>query len=229
MSEDTHPNAGRASGYTDGKGNDVGEDVVNRVTELMIGPQTKLVLLADQLKELGAQQNAIVKTQDQRFEYLLTQLDAHLKKEDARHDALRHSEETTQQALTSAARMLDEITSYVQQSVTLSREANDRARRSEGIATESLTVVKSAIVRLGKVEKSVAALKKGQTASKKQAEIVLQLLQESREDRADLRHRIDDIAAVVEEHNRVSAEHAALMVDVAEMKERLEKLEARGG
>lgn len=192
--KDTHPNAGRASGYTDERGNDVSENIINRVTELMIGPQTKMLVLADQM-------NAIVTTQDQRFEYLLGQMDAFLKKEDARHDALAESEDGAMRVLASVARQLDEISGYMEQS----------------------------LARLGKVEKSVIALKKGQIASEKQVAAALILLQESKEDRADLRHRIEALSAVVEEHNRVAAESTELARKVADLEAWRAELEARNG
>lgn len=77
--DDPHPNAGRASGYTDDQGRDIGENIINRVTEMMLGPQTKVIQLAAQL-------NATSTLQDQRFQYILNQLTAFLEKEDARHD-----------------------------------------------------------------------------------------------------------------------------------------------
>jgi hypothetical protein len=215
VSNDTHPNAGRASGYTDGSGNDVGENIVNRVTELVLAQQTKLLALADRIdavitkqNEIAANQNAIVVTQDKRFDYMLRESDAYSKKEDARHDALERAENQALTALTSVAHRLDEITSYVQQSVTISREA--------------LAVAKAGEARLGKVEKAVATLETGQRTSKKQTDALLELFRESKADRADLRARIDALAVVMELHD-------ALARDVAELKAWRETMEAHNG
>jgi hypothetical protein len=215
VSDDTYPNAGRASGYTDGSGNDVGENIVNRVTELVLAQQTKLLALADRIdavitkqNEIAANQNAIVVTQDKRFDYMLRESDAYSKKEDARHDALERAENQALTALTSVAHRLDEITSYVQQSVTISREA--------------LAVAKAGEARLGKVEKAVATLETGQRTSKKQTDALLELFRESKADRADLRARIDALAVVMELHD-------ALARDVAELKAWRETMEAHNG
>jgi DNA integrity scanning protein DisA with diadenylate cyclase activity len=201
VSDDTYPNAGRASGYTDGSGNDVGENIVNRVTELVLAQQTKLLALADRI-------DAVITKQDKRFDYMLRESDAYSKKEDARHDALERAENQALTALTSVAHRLDEITSYVQQSVTISREA--------------LAVAKAGEARLGKVEKAVATLETGQRASKKQADALLALFKESKADRADLRARIDALAVVMELHD-------ALARDVAELKAWRETMEAHNG
>jgi len=79
MTDDTYPNAGRNSGYVA----PVGEDIVNRLTVLISGIETKL-LLSNQA--LTSQIDATIQQQDGRFEYLLNQLSAFLEKEDTRHD-----------------------------------------------------------------------------------------------------------------------------------------------
>lgn len=76
---DTYPNAGRESGYVA----PVGEDLVNRLTILISGIETKLLVSSQQLV---SQMNAAALQQDQRFGYVLNQLSAFLEKEDARHD-----------------------------------------------------------------------------------------------------------------------------------------------
>jgi 5'-3' exonuclease len=233
--KDTHPNAGRASGYTDGSGNSVGENVINVVTGLVSTIETKLLLGNEKtqarLNAIVEAQNAIISTQDRRFDYMLGQLAAQFDKEDTRHDTINREKEQDEKnalaALTSVAHRLDEITSYVQQSVTLAREGIAIGKEARATGIEALAIAKAGAARLGKVEKAITTLKAGQVASKKQVSAALLLLQESKEDRADLRERIEALSAVVEEHNRVSAEHDALVSDVAEMKARLAALEAR--
>ena len=144
---DTHPNAGRASGYTDERGNDIGENLVNRVTELMVGPQTKLIQLATRI-------DAQTTIQDQRFSYVLTQLGAFLDKEDARHDALKESEATTVAAIANVALTLDQLTGLVQQGIATGGKAL-------AVAERSLAVSQSNATRLERVEKDVVALKEG--------------------------------------------------------------------
>lgn len=167
---DPYPNAGRDSGYTDEEGKPVGENIINRVTELMVGPQTKLV-------QLSAQLDAAVKIQDQRFQYVLGQLGAFLDKEDARHSAYDLAEQSTLQALTSVAHRLDEITSYVQQSVTIAREA--------------LTVAKAGAARLGKLDKDVRQLKRAMSESKDDRGQLHVEVAEVKADVAALQARID--------------------------------------
>lgn len=221
------------------------EALTNATNTTMI-PTLKNVLETVVRKEVGAlakRIDATVKQQDQRFGYMLSQMSAFLEKEDARHAVYDAAEETTQAALTSAARMLDEITSYAQTSITLSREAKIMAKESIAVSRESLAVVKSAIVRLGKVEKSVAALKKGQTAADKQLAAVdtqiravivqldqLSVLAEKTNTLAEEQNRL------VEEQNRLAAvanELTAiandLALEVAELKVRIASVEARGG
>jgi len=254
VSEDTHPNAGRASGYTDERGNDIGENLVNRVTELMVGPQTKMIQLAAQLDNTS-------KVQDQRFQYLLNQMAALLEKEDARHgaydDALERGEKATLAALTDVAQRLDEITSYVQQSVTLAREgitigkaaqitgvealAVGKAAQATGI--EALTVARSALgvsesnaKRLGhvekrfvEVEKAVMALKKGQTASDEQIKKFIADISELRTEIAELRAAAKEAARLAEEHNRLALLTAAHEKRLQEIEAWRATLEARGG
>jgi uncharacterized coiled-coil protein SlyX len=245
--KDTHPNAGRASGYKDGSGNDVGENLVNRVTELMLGPQTKMILLAEQL-------NAQSATQDRRFEYLLAQLQSHLDKEDARHDALARSETSSLAALTSVARRLDEITSYVQQSVTLAREgiaigkqallvgqeahatgieALEVGRKAHATGLEALAVGRKALgvsesnakrlaqveKRFAEVENTVKALTKGQAASKEQIE-------KFAADITDLRNEIAELRAQAKEAARLAEQHARLTAQTEEHEKRLREIEA---
>lgn len=139
--DDTYPNAGRDSGYSDEAGRPVGENIINRVTELLLPGQTKLIQLADQM-------DGMTKIQHQRFEYVLNQLAAYQEKEDFRHGVYDESERATLAALTSVAQRLDEITGYVQQSVTIAREA--------------LAVAKAGATRLEKLERDTKTLKQGQ-------------------------------------------------------------------
>lgn len=76
MTDDTYPNAGRDSGY-------IGEDLVNRLTVLVSGIETKLLLQGQRTHTDIA---ALVQTQDQRFTYILNQLATFLETEDQRHD-----------------------------------------------------------------------------------------------------------------------------------------------
>jgi hypothetical protein len=230
---DTHPNAGRASGYTDGKGNAVGENLVNRVTELMLGPQTKMLLLAEQL-------NAQSATQDRRFEYLLGQLQAHLDKEDKRHDELKQSEVTTEAALASVARMLDEIVGYAQQNATLAREgiaigkealavgreAHETGLEALKVGRKALGVSESNAKRLAQVEKrfaevenTVKALTKGQAASKEQIE-------KFAADITDLRNEIAALRTAAKEAARLAEQHARLTAQTEEHEKRLREIEA---
>jgi PAS domain S-box-containing protein len=165
-SQDSYPNAGRASGYTDEQGRAIGEDLVNRVTALMVAPQTKLVQLASQL-------DATIKVQDQRFHYILQQFQSYLEKEDQRHAAYDQSEQGTLAVLASIQQRLDQQVDLVQQLITMQRESN-------ATANEALTVAKADAARLGKITKDVVILKKA--------------MSESQLDRADLRTRIDSIS-----------------------------------
>jgi hypothetical protein len=162
-SQDSYPNAGRASGYIDEQGHAIGENIINRVTELMIVPQTKLI-------QLAADVRASHELQEQRFDYVLRQLQAHLDKEDRRHEVIDASDKTTLDALTSVVHRLDEITSYVQQSVTIAREA--------------LSVSKAGAARLGKMEKDVRSLGKRMDASE--------------QDRAQMNRRLSRIESILE-------------------------------
>jgi hypothetical protein len=224
--KDTHPNAGRASGYTDVSGNSVGENVINVVTGLVSTIETKLLLgnektqarlnaIVEAQNAIISTQNAIISTQDRRFDYMLGQLAAQFDKEDTRHDTINREKEQDEKnalaALTSVAHRLDEITSYVQQSVTLAREGIAIGKEARATGIEALAIAKAGAARLGKVEKAITTLKAGQVASKKQVSAALLLLQESKEDRADLRRRIDELS-------RISIEHDELIRDVAELK-----------
>jgi DNA-binding transcriptional MerR regulator len=84
---------------------------------------TQLAEIKAMLEAQATQLSATVTVQDQRFSYVLNQLGAFLDKDDARHLVYDQAEQTTLAALTSVAHRLDEITSYVQQSVTIAREA----------------------------------------------------------------------------------------------------------
>jgi DNA repair exonuclease SbcCD ATPase subunit len=68
----------------------VGEDLVGRLTELISGIETKLLLsnqgVTARIDATIQQQDAIIRQQDDRFGYVLTQLTAHYEKEDTRHD-----------------------------------------------------------------------------------------------------------------------------------------------
>lgn len=235
QTQDTYPNAGRASGYTDDDGKPVGENVINRVTELMLGPQTKMIELADSNAKLAAQINDAItrisdtgKLQDQLYHYIAGEFKAQRDKEDNRHDLLAKNELTTEAALTSAARKLDEIVGYVQQSVTLAGESKALAKESLAVGKQAITLAKTNAAETAALKKVVVVLEKGQKESEKQWKQVLNLLADSKSDRADLRKRIDSITVIVEEHNRVSIEHAALVLEVAELKERIDKLEHGG-
>lgn len=117
-----------------------------------------------------------------RATYFYNHMGAFLRDADARFKNYDENEQTTIQALTSVARRLDEITSYVQQSVTLAREAldvsKDNARRQE------------------KLEKDVRLLKKAQGQSNK-------MLGESQQDRRKLHQEVagvkDDVADLRQE------------------------------
>ena len=74
------------------------------------------------------------------------------------------SKANTERILAEVATRLDEITSYVQQSVTIGRESKEIALRSEKTALESLAVSKAGAAKLATLEKAVLVLKKGQTA-----------------------------------------------------------------
>lgn len=68
MSDDTYPNAGRDSGYTDAEGNPVGEDLVNKLTVLVSGIETKILLQGQQTREdiaRLAEQNVRIDTRQQ--------------------------------------------------------------------------------------------------------------------------------------------------------------------
>lgn len=71
MSDDTYPNAGRDSGYTDDAGRPVGENIVNVVTGHITRLETKMLLG-------NTETRAAISTQEQRFEqhvdHLLDQL-----------------------------------------------------------------------------------------------------------------------------------------------------------
>lgn len=223
--EDTYPNKDRASGYTD-DGKPVGEGLVNVVTGIVTAAQTKWVLASSEitarLEETSTQVSNAAKTQEQRFDYMLGEIKALYAKEDTRHQvydqALEKTETDTKQALASVLLHLDEITSYVQQSVTIGREAHTTGK-------EALAIAKKNAAQMVTLKKAVTVLERGQAASKKQWKEVLDLLADSKTDRADLRERIDALSLIVDEHNRVTAQHELLVHEVAELKERLDKLE----
>ncbi len=229
QTKDTYPNAGRASGYTDDSGGAVGENLVNVVTGLVSTIETKLLLsntkFMAQIEEASQQISNTAKLQDQQFRYMLDQLQASFDKEDKRHEVydtvLAKTETDTVSALTSVARRLDEITSYVQQSVTIGREAHATGK-------EALAIAKDSAAQMVTLKKAVVVLERGQAASKQQWKEVLNLLADSKNDRADLRQRIEALSAIVDEHNRVSAEHAELVRQVADMQARLDRLEHTG-
>jgi hypothetical protein len=49
VTQDTHPNAGRDSGYVDEEGRPIGEDLVNKVTILLAGVQTSILGLREDI------------------------------------------------------------------------------------------------------------------------------------------------------------------------------------
>jgi hypothetical protein len=233
QTEDTYPNAGRASGYTDDDSKPVGENIINRVTELMLGPQTKMLELAESQAKLTAQLNDAItrindtgKMQDQQYHYMAGEFKALYAKEDKRHEVydkvLAKTESDTLAAITSVALRLDEITSYVQQSVTIGRESKEIALRSEKTAIESLAIAKTNADQVIEVKRDVGALKKGQSTlstriadvQKQQEEIQQQQLvilekQEAGEtERAELARKLDTY---------IGAEHAELVRQVAEL------------
>lgn len=230
QTNDPYPNAGRASGYTDDAAQPVGENVVNIVTGIVTAAQTKWVLenakITAQLKDASTRLDDTYKTQEQRFDYMLKQMAAFLEKEDKRHDLLAEKERADEAVLASVALGLDQLTSLVQQVVTMWREAN---------------------ARLGKIEKAVIVLKKGQTASDKQLTSVTKLLTA---DIAELRIQIGALGTITEEtsrlteetnrltaetnrlteeHNRATAEQVAIQQRVVDLETRLARLEAGGG
>jgi hypothetical protein len=76
MGDDTHPNAGRASGYVDEAGNKIGEDLVNRVTGIVTEYQVKTDLKVDAF--LRAQEER----DQRRYDHELRERAALLKKID---------------------------------------------------------------------------------------------------------------------------------------------------
>lgn len=229
QTKDTYPNAGRASGYTDDSGEPVGENVVNVVTGLVSTIETKLLLsntkLSAQIKAALDLNGDTAKLQERQFQYMLAQMQALLDKEDTRHrvydDVLAKTETDTVSALANVALRLDQITGYVQQSVTIGREAHATGK-------EALAIAKANAAQMITLKKAVVVLEKGQAASKKQWKDVLDLLADSKADRADLRERIDALSSIVDEHNRVTAEHELLAREVADLKQRLDRLEHGG-
>jgi PAS domain S-box-containing protein len=193
------------------------EALTNATNTVMI-PTLKNVLETVVRKEVGALARELNQTrivQDEHFGYMLSQMGAFLEKEDARHSVYDASEASTLATLTSVAHRLDEITSYVQQSVTLAREgikvgrealAIGRAAQETGIKAlsigeEALSVAKAGAARLGKITRDVTLLKKAMV--------------DSQEDRADLRQRIDAIStsqAVFTASMLLSA-HAVIVID----------------
>lgn len=55
-SQDTYPNAGRDSGYTDDGGKPVGENIINQVTILIAGIQTSLIAVRSDIAEIARKQ-----------------------------------------------------------------------------------------------------------------------------------------------------------------------------
>jgi hypothetical protein len=222
QTKDTYPNAGRDSGYVA----PVGENIVNIVTGLVSTIETKLLLsntkLTAQIKEAIDRNGDTAKLQEQQFSYMLSQMQALLEKEDTRHKAydtaLEKTDADTVSALANVALRLDQITSYVQQSVTIGREAHATGK-------EALVIAKTNAAQMVTLKKAVIVLEKGQAASKRQWKEVLNLLADSKNDRADLRQRIDALSVIVDEHNRMTAEHAELTREIADLKERLDRLE----
>lgn len=218
------------------------EALTNSANTTLI-PTLKTVLETVVRKEVGTltgRIDATVQQQDDRFGYILNQFSAFLEKEDARHDVYDLAEKSTLEALTSVAHRLDEITGYVQQSVTLAREgisigrealAVGRAAQATGI--EALTVARSALgvsesnakrlghveKRFAEVEKAVMALKKGQTASKQQ-------IDKFAADIVDLRKEIAALHEAAKEAARLAKEHARLTEQTAELDRRLLQIEA---
>lgn len=197
------------------------EALTNATNTTMI-PTLRNVLETVLEKEVGAlarRIDATVQQQDQRFGYMLNQMGAHLEKEDARHDRLAQSEDATLDALTSVARRLDEITSYVQQSVTLSREANDRARRSEATATESLAATRVVTAELVELKKAVIVLKEGQSEADDRLDAVIRRLDQ-------LGALAEKTNSLAEEHNRLAKEQNRLTTVANDLARKVADLEA---
>jgi hypothetical protein len=96
-----------------------------------------------------------------------------------------------------------------------------------GLVQQLITMTHGANARLGKVEKVVAALKKGQTASDKQMAVVVKQLEQ-------LGALAEKTNYLAEEHNRIAAEQNRLATiandlarDVADLKAWRAELEAR--
>lgn len=81
--EDTYPNAGRDSGYTDEEGKPVGENIINRVTELLLPLDVKLTLMG---ARLDSQFKGLRDDGEHRQSYLLQQIGSLIKDVDARLD-----------------------------------------------------------------------------------------------------------------------------------------------
>lgn len=97
MTQDTHPNAGRNSGYVDEEGKPVGENIVNVVTGIVSTIETKLLLqgqaIRSDIAELAKQQAGIDQRQrqnDQSYQalagYVYKTLGDFFRNVDARND-----------------------------------------------------------------------------------------------------------------------------------------------
>jgi hypothetical protein len=195
------------------------ETVVRREVGKLAGDVGKLTLRID----------ATVQEQDQRFGYMLDRMGAHLEKEDARHDALAQSEDSTLSALTSVAHRLDEITSYVQQSVTLGRESKEISLRSEKTATESLAVSQSNATRLERVEKEVKDWQRTSAAQWEDLQqwkdgVAVRLAGIEQFDRDALLKRIERLDSIIADFPTRHAHDPDALVDAV-----IERLEQRGG
>lgn len=140
------------------------------------------------------------------------------------------SEKHTVRILTEVAVRLDHITAYVQQGVATGVKALAVAekglvvgQKALGVGEKALTIGKKALAvsqsnatRIAEVEKTVAALKKGQTASDAQI----------KRDVAELRIEIAALRAAADLAARIAEEHTRLTTTTVELDRRLAQIEA---
>lgn len=130
MADETHPNAGRASGYVDEAGNKIGEDLVNRVTGIVTEYQVKTDLKVD----------AFLRAQDdrdqRRYDHELRERAAWLAKVDAQLRQYPIDGQKLDQILRvveAIAPRLGKLEARMDASEADRRQMNDRLARMEDI------------------------------------------------------------------------------------------------
>lgn len=142
MSADPYPNAGRASGYTTEEGHAIGEDLVNKVTEIVSASQTRatqqMAALTANIQALSKAIDGIVDADGRQFDYVLGQvqflLDTHKARFDGYGDAIERVEVLAMQARDT----LSEVATRQGKSEDAIKELNERHGAQWSQATDRI-------------------------------------------------------------------------------------------